>query len=100
MIGEGETVVEHETARMRINGKELGFKIVLGFLCVLIFLLIAYPLYFIIIASFSDSTLVSTGKVIFIPKNVSFLVTRKFSRICGFGPGTEIRCFTRCSAPW
>ncbi|MHA2857694.1 carbohydrate ABC transporter permease [Paenibacillus lautus] len=72
MIGEGETVVEHETARMRINGKELGFKIVLGFLCVLIFLLIAYPLYFIIIASFSDSTLVSTGKVMFIPKNVSF----------------------------
>lgn len=72
MIGEGETVVEHETASMRINGNELGFKIILGFLCVLIFLLIAYPLYFIIIASFSDSTLVSTGKVMFIPKNVSF----------------------------
>lgn len=64
--------MEHETASMRINGMELGFKIILGFLCVLIFLLIAYPLYFIIIASFSDSTLVSTGKVMFIPKNVSF----------------------------
>lgn len=72
MIGEGETVVEHEHTRMRMNGKEIAFKITLGFLCSMIFLLIAYPLYFIIIASFSDSTLVSTGKVLFIPKNISF----------------------------
>lgn len=72
MIGEGETVVEHEHTRTRFNGKEIAFKITLGFLCGLIFLLIAYPLYFIIIASFSDSTLVSTGKVMFIPKNISF----------------------------
>lgn len=72
MIGEGGTVVEHEHTRTRFNGKELAFKIILGFLCSMIFLLIAYPLYFIIIASFSDSTLVSTGKVLFIPKNISF----------------------------
>lgn len=40
-------------------------------LSALIFLIIAYPLYFIIIASVSDSTLVSTGKVLFVPKGIS-----------------------------
>ncbi|PLS01031.1 sugar ABC transporter permease [Neobacillus cucumis] len=39
--------------------------------CVLIFLIIAYPLYFVIIASVSDSTLVSTGKVLLYPKGFS-----------------------------
>ncbi|ANA78779.1 carbohydrate ABC transporter permease [Paenibacillus glucanolyticus] len=72
MLGKGETVVEHEYTRKRVNGKELMFRITLAFLCAFIFLLVAYPLYFIVIASFSDSTLVSTGKVMFIPKNISF----------------------------
>ena len=80
MIGEGETVVEHEHTRTRLNGKELAFKITLGFLCSIIFLLIAYPLYFIIIASFSDSTLVSTGKVLFIPKISVFRLPGDFQR--------------------
>ena len=35
------------------------------------FLIVAYPLYFIIIASISDSQLVSTGKVFLIPKGIS-----------------------------
>ncbi|MDQ0875772.1 putative aldouronate transport system permease protein [Paenibacillus sp. V4I3] len=54
------------------NGNEIIFRLILFVLCVLIFLLIAYPLYFIIIASVSDSTLVSTGQVLFIPKGISF----------------------------
>lgn len=60
---------------MSIKGKsstELGFSIALGLFCIAIFLLIAYPLYFIIIASISDSVLVSTGKVLLFPKGVSF----------------------------
>lgn len=59
------------TAGARPGGGEMAFRIVLGLVCTIIFVLIAYPLYFIVIASFSDSTLVSTGKVLFYPKNVS-----------------------------
>lgn len=41
-------------------------------LCVLIFFAIAYPLYFVVIASFSDPTLVSTGQITFWPKEITF----------------------------
>ncbi|WP_028609360.1 carbohydrate ABC transporter permease [Paenibacillus harenae] len=58
--------------RQRLNGGEIAFRIVLSALCALIFLAIAYPLYFIVIASISDSTLVSTGKVLLLPKEISF----------------------------
>lgn len=58
--------------RSRISGGELAFRLVLFVSCVAIFLLIAYPLYFIVIASISDSTLVSTGRVLLFPKGVSF----------------------------
>ncbi|MDQ0059981.1 putative aldouronate transport system permease protein [Paenibacillus harenae] len=42
--------------------------IVLG---LFVFLIVAYPLYFVIIASVSDSTLVATGKVTIFPKGFS-----------------------------
>ncbi|GBF75986.1 sugar ABC transporter permease [Paenibacillus sp. 598K] len=58
--------------RSRISGGELAFRLVLFVCCAAIFLLIAYPLYFIVIASISDSTLVSTGRVLLFPKGVSF----------------------------
>ena len=38
----------------------------------LLLIIVAYPLYFIVIASFSDPTLVNTGKVLFWPKGVSW----------------------------
>lgn len=53
------------------SGSEILFSIFLFLVCTLIFLIIVYPLYFIIIASISDSTLVSTGKVFLIPKGIS-----------------------------
>lgn len=40
-------------------------------LSILVFLLVAYPLYFVVIASVSDSTFVSTGKVFLYPKGFS-----------------------------
>ena len=46
-----------------------------------IFVIIAYPLYFVIIASFSDPTLVSTGKVLFYPRDVTF---RGYEMILGY----------------
>jgi putative aldouronate transport system permease protein len=53
------------------NKSELIFDIFVYAICALVFLVIAYPLYFVIIASVSDSTLVSTGKVLFFPKGFS-----------------------------
>ncbi|KQO04508.1 carbohydrate ABC transporter permease [Paenibacillus sp. Leaf72] len=61
-----------ERIRPRLGGGEILFRIVLVIVCAVIFLTIAYPLYFIIIASVSDSTLVSTGKVLLFPKGTSF----------------------------
>ncbi|HZH61465.1 MAG TPA: carbohydrate ABC transporter permease [Metabacillus sp.] len=40
-------------------------------LLALVFLAVVYPLYFVVIASVSDSTLVATGKVILFPKGFS-----------------------------
>ncbi len=54
------------------NVSELLFDIFIYIVCGLVFLVIAYPLYFVVIASISDSTLVSTGKVLLFPKGISF----------------------------
>ncbi|KRG10854.1 sugar ABC transporter permease [Virgibacillus soli] len=50
---------------------DLIFDFVLYLICILVFFIVAYPIYFIIIASVSDSTLVSTGKVLLFPKGFS-----------------------------
>lgn len=48
------------------------FDCLLTLLCALIFIAIAYPLYFVVIASFSNPTLVSTGQVTFWPREITF----------------------------
>lgn len=53
------------------------FTIILFLLCACIVAAIIYPLYFIIIASVSDSNAVAAGKVILLPKNVSFFGYQK-----------------------
>ncbi len=40
--------------------------------CILVFFVIAYPVYFVVIASVSNANLVATGQVKFLPKDVSF----------------------------
>ncbi|GAE32251.1 carbohydrate ABC transporter permease [Halalkalibacter hemicellulosilyticus] len=50
---------------------DLLFDIMVYVTCVLVFLVVAYPLYFVVIASVSDSTLVSTGQVLLFPKGIS-----------------------------
>jgi putative aldouronate transport system permease protein len=57
-------------AGKRANG-EIGFHLFIALLCALIFLIVAYPLYFVVIASVSDSALVSTGQVTLFPKGFS-----------------------------
>jgi putative aldouronate transport system permease protein len=55
----------------RRSAGEVIFDVVVFILCLFVFLVIAYPLFFVIIASVSDSTLVSRGLVIFYPKGFS-----------------------------
>ncbi len=56
----------HDTKGDRIfNICNIAFTLVCVLLCI-------YPLYFIIIASFSDPSLVSLGKVVAIPKGITF----------------------------
>lgn len=59
-----------EKVKMR-KKSDLIFDVFLFFTCLLVFFIVAYPIYFIIIASVSDSTLVSTGKVLLFPKGFS-----------------------------
>ncbi|PTM58292.1 carbohydrate ABC transporter membrane protein 2 (CUT1 family) [Desmospora activa DSM 45169] len=47
------------------------FDIAVYVICFVVFLLIAYPLYFVVIASVSDSTRVATGEVLLFPKGFS-----------------------------
>lgn len=51
---------------------DLSFKIVVIVLTVTAFICVLYPMYFIVIASFSDSTLVNQGQVVLYPKGISF----------------------------
>ena len=55
----------------RQNFSDKFFDIFIYISCAIIFLIVAYPLYFVIIASVSDSTLVATGKVLLWPKGFS-----------------------------
>lgn len=48
------------------------YRLVVIVISIFTFVVIAYPLYFIIIASFSNSTMVNQGDVIFFPKGINF----------------------------
>lgn len=53
------------------NWPDLSFRIVVTVITVSAFLFVLYPICFVVIASFSDSTLVNQGQVILYPKGVS-----------------------------
>ena len=47
------------------------FNFFICLFCTLIFLIVVYPLYFVVIASFSDSTMVQQGKVVLLPAGLT-----------------------------
>lgn len=59
-------------AHIKTGMGDRTFDIIVFFLMSLFLLICLYPLYFILIASISDPNLVSTGKVLFYPKGVTF----------------------------
>ena len=68
------TVKTIKTGKTRFD---TGFDIVSTILLVLCLLVVLYPMYFVVIASVSDATSISTGKVILLPKNISFVGYRR-----------------------
>lgn len=51
---------------------DIAFKIGLGIACVLVLFVTLYPIYFVVIASVSDPTMVSTGQIWLVPRNFSW----------------------------
>jgi len=58
--------------RIRNSSGDKVFQLINGTLCALIFLSVAYPLYFIVIASISNPDYVQSGMVWFWPKGVTW----------------------------
>jgi putative aldouronate transport system permease protein len=63
-------------AKKRVSGfsgvSDHIFRIVVIIVSVFAFIVVAYPMYFIVIASISNPTMVNTGQVIFWPRNINF----------------------------
>ena len=59
-------------ARKKISAADRIFGVVVLLLSIVIFLIILYPLWFVVIASISNSNLVNLGKVTFLPKDIRF----------------------------
>ncbi len=59
---------------MKIKAKkgDKAFDIFSIIISIILILIVAYPMYFMIIASFSDPAAVSSGEVWFFPKNITF----------------------------
>lgn len=70
-----DRVVARSSARRlgrRLTGNDLVFTVVIALICATVLFATLYPLYFVLIASISDPTAVATGRVSFLPKNISF----------------------------
>ena len=62
---------------MKKKIEDLGFTVTVMVILTIFLITVAYPLYFIIIASFSDPGLVGSGKVLFIPKGLTVAAYKK-----------------------
>jgi len=66
----------HDKAGKRINSDKV-FTAGVYIICALVFLTVAYPLYFVIIASVSNPLLVAKGQVVFLPQGINFFGYRE-----------------------
>ena len=63
-------MTQAKKAKKQASGKDIAFNIFLYALCILILIIIAYPLYFIIIASFSNPSEVAQRKCVVLAQPV------------------------------
>ena len=61
-----------KTERKKIYWPDTIFSVAVIVLSIMIFIIIAYPLWFVVIASVSNSNMVNLGKVTFLPKDIRF----------------------------
>lgn len=73
--------------------------IIIWVLIVAIVAVVIYPIWFIVVASFSDQTQVSAGNVTVWPKGFTVAGYTACSRIPASGPATPTPFCTPCSAP-
>lgn len=64
--------MKNKRTAIRRTREDVVFDTVLYILLGLAFLIVAYPLYFVVIASFSDPSSVLSGEVVFLPKGINF----------------------------
>jgi putative aldouronate transport system permease protein len=62
---------------MKYKRDDAGFNLAVTIILSVLFLSVAYPLYFIVIASFSDPAMVSSGQVLLFPKRISLEAYKK-----------------------
>jgi len=67
-----ETVVKKRKSGRNISMSDRIFGAAIIILSIFVFIIIAYPLWFVIIASISNSNLVNIGEVTFWPKDIRF----------------------------
>ena len=60
------------THKIGLSRGDIVYKWVVYAVLALLTLIVAYPLYFVVIASFSDPTMVTTGKVVLLPHGITF----------------------------
>lgn len=63
--GKQNLPASHGRNRVRRQTKDVAFDVVLYLICAILLILILYPLWFIVIASFSDPSAVAGGHVWF-----------------------------------
>jgi putative aldouronate transport system permease protein len=62
---------------VKIKHEDIGFNIAVMVILTVLLFSVAYPIYFIIIASFSNPSLVASGKVLLIPKDFTLAAYKK-----------------------
>lgn len=60
------------SSKIHESKEDIRFDIIVGILVFLLTLIVLYPLYFVVIASFSDPNLVESGQVLFLPRGITF----------------------------
>lgn len=74
---------------------DLANAVIMVFVCVVI----AYPLYYVLIASFTDPTIVNSGKVLLYPEKIFMGGYQKIFEYVLCGQDMPIRFFIRQAEP-
>ena len=65
--------------KVRKSREDWVFDIMIYTIAAALILVTLYPMYFIVIASFSNPTLVSNGQIMFLPRGITFKAYRELA---------------------